>query len=263
VTEVPEHLLQRSRDRRAALGLGGDDAGDSAAATPAAESTSAAVEPSAAAAPAAAAPAARATPAVPEPEKPTKVPAYVAASMKRSRVPVWAVPVLAGMLFWAPVYIGTLEEPTPTGGPIVAGEELFASACAGCHGAGGGGGTGRQLSGGEVLLTFPDWRDQVEFVAHGSQGEYLGVPYGDPDRPGGQHVGGSFNPEGMPAQGLAYKGGLTRMELLEVVLHERILSGEDPEESELLAYIEAVEEQALELPEEGELPEIELEEAAE
>ena len=260
MTEVPEHLLQRSRDRRAALGLGGDDAGDSAAATPAAESTSAAVEPSAAAAPAAAAPAARATPAVPEPAKPTKVPAYVAASMKRSRVPVWAVPVLAGMLFWAPVYIGTLEEPTPTGGPIVAGEELFASACAGCHGAGGGGGTGRQLSGGEVLLTFPDWRDQVEFVAQGTAG-FEGEVYGDPDRPGGAHTGGSFG--NMPAQGAAYGGGLTRMELLEVVLHERVLSGEDPEESELLAYLEAVEEQALELPEEGELPEIELEEAAE
>src|SRR6185503_1051257 len=40
LTEVPEHLLQRSRERRAALGLGGGDAGDaapaaSAAATPA------------------------------------------------------------------------------------------------------------------------------------------------------------------------------------------------------------------------------------
>jgi hypothetical protein len=260
VTEVPEHLLQRSRDRRAALGLGGGDAGDSSAATPAAESTAAAVEPSAAAAPAAPAAAARATPAVPEPAAPKKVPAYVAASMKRSRVPVWAVPVLAGMIFWAPIYIGTLETPEPTGGPLVAGEEIYATACAGCHGASGGGGSGRQLSGGEVLLTFPDWRDQVEFVAHGSAEEYLGVPYGDPDRPGGQHVGGSFSANGMPPQGIAYGGGLTRLELLEVVLHERTLSGEDPEESELLAYIEAVESQGLELPEEGDLPEIELEE---
>jgi len=259
VTEVPEHLLQRSRDRRAALGLGGGDAGDSSAAGPAAESTAAAVEPSAAAAPAAAAPAPQATPAVPEPVQPTKVPHYVAASMKRTRVPVWAIPVLAGMLFWAPIYIGTLDTPAATGGPLVAGEEIYATACAGCHGATGGGASGRQLSGGEVLLTFPDWRDQVEFVAQGSQGDFLGVPYGDPDRPGGQHVGGGFSPAGMPPQGVAYGGGLTRLQLLEVVLHERILSGEDPDESELLAYIEAIESQGLELPEEGDLPDVGLE----
>ncbi len=256
MTEVPEHLLQRSRDRRAALGLGGGDAGDSSAAAPAAESTAAAVEPSAAAAPAAAAPAPRATPAVPEPVQPTKVPSYVAASMRRSRVPVWAIPVLAGMLFWAPIYIGTLETPAPTGGPLVAGEEIYASACAGCHGATGGGATGRQLSGGEVLATFPDWRDQVEFVAQGTAG-FEGQVYGDPDRPGGAHTGGSFGT--MPAQGAAYGGGLTRMQLLEVVLHERILSGEDPDESELLAYIEAIESQGLELPEEGDLPDVGLE----
>jgi hypothetical protein len=177
--------------------------------------------------------------------------------MKRPRVPVWAVPVLAGMLFWAPIYIGTLETPAPTGGPLVAGDEIYAAACAGCPGAGGGGGTGRQLSGGEVLLTFPDWRDQVEFVAQGTAG-YDGEVYGDPDRPGGAHVGKGFG--NMPAQGVAYGGGLTRIELLEVVLHERILSGEDPEESELLAYIEAIEEQGIELPEEGDLPEVTLEE---
>lgn len=258
MTEVPEHLLQRSRDRRAALGLGGGEAGDSAAATPAAESApSAAVEPTAAATPAAPAP--QATPAIPEPEQPKKVPHYVAASMKRSRVPVWAVPVLAGMIFWAPIYIGTLETPEATTGPLVAGEEIYASACAGCHGGGGGGGTGRQLSGGEVLATFPDWRDQVEFVAQGTAG-YDGVVYGDPERPGGAHVGGSFG--NMPAQGAAYGGGLTRMELLEVVLHERVLSGEDPEESELLAYIEAIEAEGVELPEEGDLPEVDLGEAA-
>ncbi len=258
MTEVPEHLLQRSRDRRAALGLGGGDAG-AAPAAPAAESSAAtSVEPAATAeAPAAAAPSA--TPALPEPVEPEKVPHYVAASRRRVRVPVWAVPVLAGMIFWAPIYIGTLETPAAEGGPLVNGAEIYATACAGCHGANGEGGTGRQLSGGEVTATFPDWREQVSFVAHGSAGEFLGVPYGDPDRPGGQHVGGSFSPSGMPAQGATFGGGLSTLELLEVVLHERILAGEDPETSELLAYIEAVEAQGIELPEDPtDLPEVEL-----
>lgn len=253
MTEVPEHLLKRSRDRRAALGLGGGDAGAGESAAPAAESTSAAVEPAAAAAPA---PAAAAVPAEPEVKEPEPVPHYVEAAQRRKRVPVWAVPVLAGMLFWAPIYIGTLEEPPVEGGPLVAGGEIYATACAGCHGAGGGGGTGRQLSGGEVLLTFPDWRDQVAFVEAGTAG-FQDQVYGDPDRPGGPHVGGSFG--NMPPFGDA----LTRLEVLEVVLYERVEhGGEVLEESELAAYIEAVEASGEELPEDGDLPELELEAAA-
>ena len=65
--EIPEHLLKRSRERRSALGLGGDDA----AAAPAAAATPATT---AAAAPAAAAPAApagrAAAPAAPAAPKP-------------------------------------------------------------------------------------------------------------------------------------------------------------------------------------------------
>ena len=51
VTEIPEHLLKRSRERRAAIGQGGDDAPAEAASTDAAPSN--AVETTAAAAPAA------------------------------------------------------------------------------------------------------------------------------------------------------------------------------------------------------------------
>ena len=253
MTEIPEHLLKRSRDRRAALGLGGGDAdaGESAAPAPAA---GAAVEPAAGAAPA---PAAAAAAAVPEETAPEPVPHYVEASRRRHRIPVWAMPVLAGLIFWAPIYIGTLEEPPVEGGPLAAGEEVYAGVCAGCHAPDGSGGAGRQLSSGEVLATFPDWRDQVAFVEQGSPP--AGTPYGDPDRPGGQHTGGSYNGVLMPAQGIPYGGGLTRLEILEVVLHERILSGENPEESELLAYIEALEASGEELPEEGDLPELQLE----
>ncbi|QGG93794.1 c-type cytochrome [Actinomarinicola tropica] len=251
MTEIPEHLLKRSRDRRAALGLGGGDEGAGESAAPAAAESSA-VEPAAAATPAPAAAAA----VEPEPAAPEPVPHYIEAAQRRKRIPVWAVPVLAGLIFWIPVYVGTLEQPPVEGGPLTAGEELYAS-CAGCHGPTGGGATGRQLSGGEVLLTFPDWRDQVEFVAQGTAG-FQGEVYGDPDRPGGAHVGGSFG--NMPPQGQAYGGALSRLELLEVVLYTRVeFGGELPEESELLAYIEALEASGEELPEEGPLPELELE----
>ena len=62
VTEIPEHLLKRSRERRAAIGKGGDDATEASSANPA---PSNAVERTAAAAPAAAAPAPAAAPASP------------------------------------------------------------------------------------------------------------------------------------------------------------------------------------------------------
>ena len=220
MTEVPEHLLQRSRDRRAALGLGGGggaeppaDAGG-AAATPA---------PAAAAAPA---PAAAATPATPEPPKPPEpLPPYVEASLRRKKVPVWTLPVLAFLPVWAWLYVQTLSEaPSLEPTQLEAGAEVYAS-CAGCHGAGGGGGQGRQLSQGEVVLTFPDIEGQLEFVAKGSEGTGpAGTPYGDPAREGGQHTTYSYNGSPMPA----FSESLSQTELLEVVRHEReALGGEE------------------------------------
>ena len=101
MTEVPEHLLKRSRDRRAALGLGGGDGGDSGgggeAAAPA-SSASSAVEPvapsGAAARPAAVEPLEVAAP-------PRRVPKYVRASLERKRIPLWVMPVLAFLPIWA------------------------------------------------------------------------------------------------------------------------------------------------------------------
>lgn len=85
MTEVPEHLLKRSKDRRTSLD-GGTPAADAA---PAAES--APVEKATASA--AAAPAAVVPAAVPEP-----VPPYVEAAIKRKKIPIWAIPVLAFLL---------------------------------------------------------------------------------------------------------------------------------------------------------------------
>jgi len=219
LTEVPEHLLKRSRDRRAALGLGGGGETEAQpAATPAA---GAEVEP-AAGATAAAAPAA-AAPAEVEVKPPEPPPPYVEAALRRKRIPYWAMPVVGLLPIWVILYAGSLS-PADTGEAtqLDLGAEIFTASCASCHGGGGGGGVGRQLSAGEVLKTFPNIADQIEFVAAGTQGLGSGTPYGDPAREGGQRTAGSLG--NMPAFGET----LSPDELLAVVRHEReTLSGEE------------------------------------
>ena len=147
MTEVPEHLLKRSHDRRAALGLGGgggDAGGGDAAPTPApAEEPGgevAATGATAAARPAAATPAEAAEPAPPEP-----LPPYVEAAVKRKKIPIWVMPVLAFIPVWAIIYIGGLSKAS-TGAPDPARGWASSSSpqrCASCHGSNGGGGVGR------------------------------------------------------------------------------------------------------------------------
>lgn len=223
MTEVPEHLLKRSRDRRAALGLGG---GGDAPASGETEGTGAEVEAAAGAtaATAAAAPAA-VTPAEVEIAPPEPPPPYVEAALRRKRIPYWAMPVVGLLPIWIILYAGSLS-PAATGGPtqLTLGAETYATKCASCHGAGGGGGVGRPLSGGEVLKTFPNLASQLEFVAHGTDGVGVGNPYGDPAREGGPHIAGQYNGNKMPA----FLDTLTPEELLAVVRHEReTLSGEE------------------------------------
>jgi len=225
MTEVPEHLLRRSRERRAALGLGGEEGGPppgegDAGAAPAGASAAAPVR-AEAAAPAAATPAA--PPAPPEPPKPP--PPYVAAALARPKVPKWAIPVLAALPLWALVYAGSLYVPSAASAdPVLAeGQDIYNQQCSGCHGGAGGGGQGRPLSNGDVLLTFPDPQDQLAWVNAGSGLVGEGNPYGDPNRPGGQHVAGETAGGVMPAFG----GTLTPDEIVAVVRYEReVLSGE-------------------------------------
>ncbi len=227
MTEIPEHLLRRSRERREALGLSSGDAGATPPpAAPAdsggAASSSTAVEPVAAATPAPA-PAAAAPSVVAPPPKPP--PPYVEAALRRRRIPYWAIPVVALLPLWAFIYQWSLTPPTKAiSGPLAAGEEIYVANCASCHlptGAGdSAGGIGFQLSGGSVVQTFPDMADQVAFVESGSE-PFIGKPYGNPDRPGGQRIGKA----GMPAWGEI----LTEQEVNDVVCYERVvLSGEDP-----------------------------------
>ena len=224
MTEVPEHLLKKAAEARARLsGQAPPDAGESAAPSS---------EPAADAAPVPATTAAPA-PAVPEePAAPEPVAPYVQAAETRTKVPVWVIPVLIFLPFWAIFYVGYLENPPAAPeGLAYEGAEIYSGQCAGCHGGGGGGGSGRQLNGGEVLLTFPSLASgaaydglagHLHWVANGtagSQAEGLLV-YGDPDRPGGAHAPGSYGQ-------MAGFGNLSPEQLVAVVYHVRHAFGAD------------------------------------
>lgn len=212
LTEVPEHLLARSKAARARLT--GESGGDAPAATPAPTSSDAPEETAAAAAPAAA-PEPAPAPA-PEPDAP-----WVAEAKSRHRMPIWAAAVLAVLPVWAVVYMTTNDNPTNYEvGPLAVGDEVYTASCSACHGSGGGGGSGPALSDGAVLETFPTPGEQVRWVLLGSAG-YTAE--------GASEYGATAKPiaGGMPAWDSLEAG-----ELLNVIRHEReTLSGEefDPE----------------------------------
>ena len=232
MTQVPEYLLQRSRERRAALGLppfGSGEApapaapaeGEEAPGAPAAggaaggvPATAAAGAPATAPGGVAAAPATEAAPAVLEPEP---EPVYFEPPALRSGIPAWVVPVLALLPIWAFAYLGALNPPStaaPLLTPIQQGSQIFAKNCSPCHGAQGEGGVGPMLAGGQAKLTFPNEADHIAWVDTGSISKAKGTPYGDPNRPGGQHF---VKVAGMPA----FKGTLTDTEIQDVVTFER------------------------------------------
>lgn len=211
MTEVPEHLLARSRARRAALGLAGgseaDEPGDGAPAASAPSSSAPAT--TAAAAPAPAAPSA---PAVVEEARP--VPAYLTPEARRTRIPVWVMPVLAILPFWGILYVGAFGDRTKkevlTGAAL--GAQVYrAQGCSSCHGGAGEGGVGPALAGGESVKTFPDEADHASWIKTGSA-PFRGQPYGAPDRSGGQRMATGGMP-GFPS--------LSDAEIEAVVLYER------------------------------------------
>lgn len=215
MTEIPEHLLKRSKERRAAIG--GDDA-------PAAEAPAAATPATTDAPAAAPVAAAAATPApVEEAPKPVPVRPEVAAAQRRKKIPYWAMPVLLGLPVWAYVYTGTLEPPPADAStPFALGQTVY-NGCAACHGDTGGGISGPALDG--VLEVFPDYRDHMMWVRLGSNG-WPGDTYGATDKP----VNG-----GMPAH-----ESLTDEELAQVVLYERAAFGGLEEGSEEYLELEAI-----------------------
>jgi mono/diheme cytochrome c family protein len=215
LTEIPEHLLKRSRERRAAMGLGGD-APEGAPAQADSGASSEAPVPAATAATPAPAPAAAVEPAAPEPPAPE--PAYVQAAKRRKRIPYWAMTALAALPLWGYVYVRTLEPP-PAGesDPLVLGAEVYSANCASCHGGTGGGVSAPAFTDGAVVATFPDWRDHAAWVRLGTA-DWPSGTYGADDTP----VGSGGVMPGWPT--------LTDAQIAEVVLHERELSGEDVSE---------------------------------
>jgi mono/diheme cytochrome c family protein len=213
LTEIPEHLLKRSRERRAALGLGGGDATEGA---PAEAQTAA---PGAPAEAEAATPAAQPAAAVeePAPEPPKPEPAYIQAAKSRKRIPYWAMTALAALPLWGYMYVRTLEPP-PEGDedPLALGADVYSGSCASCHGgAGDGAGGAPGFLDGAVVETFPDVRDHIAWVKLGSDG-WPSATYGAQDTP--------------KAGGMPPWPTLTDAQLAEVVLHERQLAGEEVSE---------------------------------
>jgi len=233
VTEIPEHLLKRSRERRSAIGKGDDAAttSETPAATPATTTeTPAAAPTSTGPAPRGAAPA----PAAVAPPKPD--PVYVTAAKNRKKIPFWAMATLSLMPIWGFMYVRALTaSPEAHEGPLGVGAEVYSS-CASCHGAAGDGGVGYPFSGGEVLETFPQIEDQIRFVYYGTEGynaESVEI-YGNPDREGGPHLTGERGV--MPEFG----GQLEESEIIAVVCHERYtIGGADPTSVEFADEYEA------------------------
>lgn len=231
MTEIPEHLLARSKARRAAMG--GGDGGD---ATPAPAEAAAAPAAQEASAPAAAA--ASAAP-VEQVQKAEPVPPWVQAAQQRRKIPYWAAPVLVLTLVWAAVYALTLDEPTSgEPSPLDNGASVYAT-CAGCHGATGQGvGATPALSGdNSVVDNFVNPVDQVTWVALGTSGyQALGLTE--------MYPGHNLNPSAvMPG----WIDSLSGQDLMDVVLHERM--GLNAEEFDPAVWDEGWEEGIAKLPE--------------
>lgn len=220
MTEIPEHLLNRSKARKGET-AGGASADASAGSTPATTSPST--------------PVASKKGVAPVTKKVEPDPAYVAAAKMRRKIPFWAMTGLAMLPVWTFLYLIALKPAEKVvAGPLAIGTEVYGG-CAGCHGANGAGGAGQVLYQGSVLKTFPHIEDMLNFVYTGSQkfvAAELAV-YGDPNREGGAHKPLGYNGNAMPMQGEKAGGGLTEAEILGVVCHIRYdLSGADSQGEE-------------------------------
>ena len=220
MTEIPEHLLARSKARRQAIGQdqGGGDAEGAAPSTEVEKATPASAAPAGPAAVEGLAPAkAPAAPAAVPP--PPKRPEVIAAE-SRKKIPWWAATALVTLPLWAFLFAYTLDPPTAGLSPALsAGEEIFATNCGSCHGPEGEGGNGPAFADGAVIETFSNYEDHVQWVTLGSNGwaEEVGDTYGDTAKP---VLGYNGNP--MPA----FADSLSEEEILEIVRYEReIVSG--------------------------------------
>lgn len=260
MADIPDYLLERSRERRQFLtGQAGDAPGEAdatAAEATAADAAAAGSVPAtggtAAGAPAGASAGGQSAPILapqpapaPPPPPPPPTPPSVVAALGRKRIPYWAMPVLLFLPIWAFLYVGTLESPTRgETGILGEGAEVYSStaACASCHGSDGAGtNSGPQINGGELLLTFPESPDglglaqQIEWIVKGTNGTGVGRPYGAASRgvdSAEGHVAGWFGE--MPGFG----GDLTAREIIAVTLYERAVHNDSATARTIAALVE-------------------------
>lgn len=231
MTEIPEHLLKRSKSAKSsksdepeavesAAPAKASSAGPAATPAAVAQTTSGPLIPT------------EDLPNLdpPVPPKP-ETPEFVKAANRRKKIPMWAMPVLAVLPIWAYGYAGTVQT-REVEDPLFVEGALFYSdlACASCHGATGGGGIGYPLDNGSVLETFPEPIDQIAHVARGSAA-IGGEAYGA-ERAGGARVAGALGT--MPAH-----EDISMVELEMVVFHERaVLNEEDTSSAEYQEWME-------------------------
>lgn len=210
MTEIPEHLLKRSKERRAALG--GDDSAAADAASPSTATPAITASAAVAAAPATAKPA-KAAPAAPPPPKPD--PAYIAAAKSRKKIPFWAMATLSLLPIWGFMYVQGVKPQAKTAhGPLGDGVGVYSANCSTCHNPDGSGNLGRPFVGGASQQTFPHIEDQLNLVYTGSKAfADAGLPfYGDESL---KHLG--YNGAYMPKFG----GTISDADILAAVCHER------------------------------------------
>jgi mono/diheme cytochrome c family protein len=219
LTEIPEHLLRRSRERRAALGLGGGGdgggGGEPGDALPA--RSEAAPAPAAAAQKAPTATRAAAPAVVEEPVDLAPAPVKVVPKgPHKLPIPMWVMPVLVAIPLWAFFFPAAFSnhKKAAAADPVTIGNQVYHTYCSTCHGSNGEGGVGPALHGGVAAITFPNVADHVDWVKNGSTGLPKNAPYGDPNRAGGQHVASKND---MPGFGST----LSPTQIQDVVLYER------------------------------------------
>ena len=234
VTEIPEHLLKRVADRRAALGLGAS--GESPAAAErrrprrhrrprrgdAGGRRRTAVRP----APAAARRRRR-------PRRRRRSPTRRTWSPRQAPQ---ADPVLGDGGARPDADLGVhvrplrvTEQPEVATGPLGVGAEVYGS-CASCHGGAGEGGVGYPFANGEVLKTFPHIEDQLRFVVLRHRAVQRRPASRSTATPTARAARTSPARSARCRRGAMPAGGdLTDAEILAVVCHERYdLGGADP-----------------------------------
>jgi mono/diheme cytochrome c family protein len=211
VTEIPEHLLRRSKERRAALSGEGTATEEAAAVT---AETPRAAAPVRASAP----PATQAAGGAPPGRTPAPGPGPASPPPRfrptRTKTPLWVMPVLVLLPLWGIVYLGAFgsRAKVASNSPVTVGAGIYTSiGCAGCHGANGEGGVGPQLNNGAVLKQWPNLQDHINWVHTG----------------GATHIGQTIGGVVVTASNAmpAFNGVLKDTEIADVVCYERVTFG--------------------------------------